>query len=612
MRVHATPVTNQTLTINNLNLTNGNSTTSQNGALEIWDGFELFINNSTFYELTSNSDNGAALNIKGVTRSVTVRNSTFRGNESSYGGAIDSTAGVAVTIEDSTFTNNKAIIGDGGAIRASSGATITISDSTFSGNSASSRGGAIQVIDGNSSLNISNSVFTNNSTTGTGNGGAIRQNAPMTLYRSFFSGNSAGGAGGAIYIQRNLVLENSTFYNNRSVDEGGALDTASSFSPAINIRHVTFVNNRATGTNKNGNAIFAVAAAAFNMYNSIIDETTSAAGTDCGGTLDVNTNNIIEDGSCSTSSGFSVDPLLASRRGSAEQAPGQYYPLRHDSPAIDAADATACGKLNDTGTDANPVVNPDDDQRGVSRPVGAFCDIGAYEGFIAPPPPDSGGGSGGDDEDAEAMDEPGTPCADCDELTAQGYRLKATNGFSSGVQFRRVGPVAIGDQSLLAPGFLDAVDVYGWAEQGVGVCFPMAGSPLLLDAAFSPRRVVSVAAYSQDGMTCADFDRPGTVVLLAGEPPPSASGSALGAQSVSAQTLDNCMVTTLFILNFRQTPGGERLHFVDPWGAEIAGWLPQGVRLTALERTAEWFKVDYHGNQGWISASFVRTHGACG
>ena len=72
------------------------------------------------------------------------------------------------------------------------------------------------------------------------------------------------------------------------------------------------------------------------------------------------------------------------------------------------------------------------------------------------------------------------------------------------------------------------------------------------------------------------------------------------------------MVTTDAILNFRRSPGGPRVHFVDPWGAQIAGWLPRGVTLTALERTADWFRVDYHGTRGWVSAEWVTPHGVCG
>ena len=112
-------------------------------------------------------------------------------------------------------------------------------------------------------------------------------------------------------------------------------------------------------------------------------------------------------------------------------------------------------------------------------------------------------------------------------------------------------------------------------------------------------------------MTCADFDRPGTLLLLAGAPL-AAGRLAASLAPAQAQSLSNCMVTTDAILNFRRSPGGPRVHFVDPWGAQIAGWLPRGVTLTALERTADWFRVDYHGTRGWVSAEWVTPHGVCG
>jgi len=34
--------------------------------------------------------------------------------------------------------------------------------------------------------------------------------------------------------------------------------------------------------------------------------------------------------------------------------------------------------------------------------------------------------------------------------------------------------------------------------------------------------------------------------------------------------------------------------------------------LTAVARTADWFKVDFHGVKGWISAAFVEPIGTCG
>ena len=72
-------------------------------------------------------------------------------------------------------------------------------------------------------------------------------------------------------------------------------------------------------------------------------------------------------------------------------------------------------------------------------------------------------------------------------------------------------------------------------------------------------------------------------------------------QSASQSTaLADCMVRTTAVLNFRETPGGN-----------ISQILPSNVTLTALERTSDWFKVDFHGAQGWISADYVIPIGDC-
>ncbi|MCY4465190.1 MAG: SH3 domain-containing protein, partial [Chloroflexi bacterium] len=62
-----------------------------------------------------------------------------------------------------------------------------------------------------------------------------------------------------------------------------------------------------------------------------------------------------------------------------------------------------------------------------------------------------------------------------------------------------------------------------------------------------------------------------------------------------------CMVRTQYILNLRASPGGE-----------IIDILPFNIKLTALERTDGWLKVDFMGAKGWISADFVEQIGTCG
>ena len=597
----ATSTDRLTLTINRLTLTNNNSASSDGRALRIWNGASLVVNNSTFKNISANDNEGAAIQVRSEGRNVTINNSTFSGNFAKRSGGVISSiqTGTTITISNSRFSDNESD-GNGGVISISSGVTVNISGSSFSSNEAASSGGAISVNDGNSNLSITNSIFSSNSAAN--HGGAIYQNAPASIYRSTFYSNSAGDHGGAISNQWNLRLENSTFYNNTAVNEGGALGSDDFFTQTVDIRHVTFVNNESTASGKNGNSVFIGPNITGNMYNSIIKEKSKAATdttTDCVG-LDTNTNNIIEDGSCSTSSTYSVDPLLGGRAGNPA-----YYTLRANSPAIDAANATQCTNLRDeNGIDV--------DQRGRARPYNLICDIGAYE-WYPPPPPDD------DDNGGPAFRPTDIPlsapinrslCAHCDELLAQGYRLSATHGLASGVQFRRLDSSGVGIQWVLDEGFRDAVDVWGFAEQGGEVCFPDSGRLLLLDAAHSPRRAMSVDAYSESGLTCANFDRAGTLVLLDG-PPPAPVAAPVQAPP-GHLLLQGCMVTTDHIVNFRESPGGALFHFVDPWGAPIAGWLPFNVTLTALERAGNWIKVDYHGTQGWIHADYVTLHGTCG
>ena len=86
--------------------------------------------------------------------------------------------------------------------------------------------------------------------------------------------------------------------------------------------------------------------------------------------------------------------------------------------------------------------------------------------------------------------------------------------------------------------------------------------------------------------------------LSASNGPPPASPADTNAGS---RALQSCMVTTLNILNFRDAPAGN-----------VKLILPYHVTLTAFERAADWFYVDYYGARGWIHADYVRTHGNCG
>ena len=87
-----------------------------------------------------------------------------------------------------------------------------------------------------------------------------------------------------------------------------------------------------------------------------------------------------------------------------------------------------------------------------------------------------------------------------------------------------------------------------------------------------------------------------------GNPRAQVGGCDIGAiESLQVMTeLSTCLVTTTHGLNFRQTPGGDRI-----------GIVPEGASLPASARTPGWFKVEYAGATGWISADYVITEGAC-
>ncbi|MCY4464465.1 MAG: SH3 domain-containing protein [Chloroflexi bacterium] len=491
-------------------------------------------------------------------------------------------------LNNSTVSNNT-VSRNGGGIYVNGG-TVTLNNSTVSGNTAGTDGGGIYVASG--ALTLNNSRITGN-TAGSNGGGIYVASGSLTLNNSTVSGNTVSTGGGGIYMGNGtLNIANSTISGNKAdasgIGEGGGLYIYA--GAAATLRHVTIAKNEAKTV---GSGIYKAAGSTLNLYNSIIAD--SETGQDCwlepvqeGATpvtIEENAGNLIEDTSCPNETvAVRGDPRLGRLAGSPP-----YHSLASGSLARDAADPAHC---------------LDEDQRGRAR--GETCDIGAFEWH--PPPPAEKSGSSEYIAPGPTPTKKPTVCSG--EILNLGgdIRVSATHGLCSGAQFQRIGARGIGIQWIIDAGFIDAVDAWSWVEQGVEVCFRRdSGKFLFLDAATSPRAISELPAYNVDGWVCASFNRPGSIVLMPGPPVPAPTTVA-----PTNQILQDCMVTTTHILNFRQSPGGERLHFVDPWGAQIAGLLPSNVTLTALERTADWFKVDYHGTQGWISADYVTPVGDCG
>ena len=480
--------------------------------------------------------------------------------------------------------------------------TISNSSAWYSGNTGHS--GAMAV--GWTNLTINDSVFDGNRGTTSG-AMQVSGNVTATINRSVFRNNVAQIYGGAIRLFAGTVtVNNSSFYNNTvennhatSQGYGGAIEVDD--GGTLNLNHVTITNNtvkNATSNRGGGLAnILISSTTTVRVRNSIIFGNTPE---DCYQTiaLSVNIGNIIGSGNCGAgTNGSSQDPGLRGPENG-------YYLPKAGGPAIDAVTCLTSTVTNKWNEDLRGETRP--------KPAGGQCDRGAIEdpGWsppppqvttprtdVSPPPGDDRGGSGGggddddDDEDESAVTAP--PVSTC--LTLAGI---AAYNLSESTQCQRVNALQIANPDIKDGDFVDAVDVWSWVMPNTQICFAASGGSFtFIDTAAMPRTVQAWAACSLNGMTCASLDGPGMLVLLPGEPP--ADCAAPDAQ-ISAQSLSNCMVRTQFNLNFRAAPDGE-----------ITGGVPHNATLTALERTSGWFKVDYHGERGWIAAEFVETKGTC-
>ena len=97
---------------------------------------------------------------------------------------------------------------------------------------------------------------------------------------------------------------------------------------------------------------------------------------------------------------------------------------------------------------------------------------------------------------------------------ATGIAVSATYGLTSGIQCQRLNGAGIGIQSIIDAGFIDAVDIWGYVDQGVEVCFPQAGRILFLDARTMPRAITPLESTVVNGMTCAPISSPGSLILM--------------------------------------------------------------------------------------------------
>jgi predicted outer membrane repeat protein len=262
------------------------------------------------------------------------------GNEVlSGGGGISWDGGVTgtLTINNCTFFSNESSYG--GALRLDPG-TVNINNCTFFENTSSSGGGALRLEEG--VFNVTNCTFFNNTSDYLGGAIIATEEAIANISNCTFSGNTAstGGGGIAVWWRPNAVnIKNTIVVGNNAPNRPDAADI--------------FVGSVLR--------LGPMVSADFNLFgvvSSIIPGTFIPAANDQIGV---------------TAAQVNLGAL-------AIEAPGTTatLPLQAGSIAIDGVTNMAqC-----TDVQGNPVVT---DQRGLMRPQGPFCDIGAYEFLAAQP-----------------------------------------------------------------------------------------------------------------------------------------------------------------------------------------------------------------------------------
>jgi predicted outer membrane repeat protein len=337
---------------------------------------------------------------------ITLSNVSFAGNDAQgSGGGMVVATGSTASLDHVQFVGNAAR--SGGGLKSSDTSQVHIKRGLFLGNQAADAGGLL--VTSNSSAFVTRTTFRDNQAYNTGSGGgAYIQNAFAALSKVTFDGNTADDRGGALYAfgsaptltdvtfdsntaasgggayldSAPAVLTRITFHLNKAISGGGGLAVSQS---AAQLENITFNGNNAP----TGGALFNTAAATPTMTYVTLSGNTGSIGAGiysnsghpriddsiiwangvsevliAGGTATIDNSDL--KGPCpggATCTGtINKDPKL----GSLKKHGGftKTMALKPGSPAIDAVSCLPGIKT---------------DQRGVKRPQGPKCDMGAYE-----------------------------------------------------------------------------------------------------------------------------------------------------------------------------------------------------------------------------------------
>ena len=344
----------------------------------------LTLQDVNFHDNAAQGQAGAVWS--GVPTTIT-QTSVFQANSSTNdGGAIYHTDDL--TIEDSSFTDNSAGPGAyGGAIHqaedpdAGEDSHLSVTRSVFTSNETGNAAGAIAARGG--STTITDSTFDQNSTLG--EGGAIEFEGygdpagPLLISDSTFSGNQAESGGALKLGGQAVVLDQLTLSGNRATDHAGAIYNGGAGT--------TLLNSTVTGNSAQ------VSNGAIEVVSGLTVKNSVFADNGVGSVGSLTPEGCASGGGQATSEGFNFDAegtcitadsaLSSDRRGStATPLDPLLAPLADNGGSTKTQLPLAGSPLIDKGSTSGC---PATDQRGFPRPRNgdglgtARCDIGAVE-----------------------------------------------------------------------------------------------------------------------------------------------------------------------------------------------------------------------------------------
>lgn len=629
-----------TVTLQNLTITNGR--TGARGAAIHVDNGELTLNNAVVKDSWAGDAGGG---IYASNSNVNISGSQVKDNTAGRSGG----AGVyfasqsgehTLTIEELSVLNGNEASQDGGALRVAGG-IVTIDKSSFSDNRAD-EGGMVELWNG--SLNVENTTISGNHAR---EGGAINAGADLdsassvTLVHVTMANNTADERGASIA----LTGSQATLSIGNSIIAGDTKEGVKHCHPGVSEYSVIFwVRNAISDGScpliepeEEPAATPMPTEAPSSQSAQTVAEVLVIVGSQARQSAEAQ--HVEEEEESQDSTAAAQNVLFGEPR---TYKGVVYYPLQQSSPGIDTANQQLCEELQD----------PDTDVVETSRPQGDGCDIGAFE---FPEPEEA------PEPTPQPTQRPSTPTTrpaatsppsteeprDCiyvvqpgDSLTEIAEQLDTTAGdlqslnrlsgdllsvgqeldvpgcapdeidpdspetpyicddtpsdivIKTGDRDVRCRVVEISDidkHPLMNAGIIVAVEVWGRTDAGVEVCFSGDGTLVFMDTSVSPTAVSRLPLYASGDLSCGRFSTNGTVVRVA----------ALSEDS--SIPLTECTVTTANVLRLRDEAGGQQVKALVPFRAT----------LPVKARTAGWFFVEFMGMDGWISASYVQAEGVC-